>query len=117
MDYRFLSTMPLFKGTAPDEVEKMLSCLSAYQKQYGKDEIICHSGDITQYMGLILSGGANIESYDFDGKKSILGHVTRGQLFAETYACVPDEPLMVDVTATEQTDVLFLNAQRMMQTC
>lgn len=117
MDFSFLAQTPLFRGTEPDEIKKMLDCLGAVRKQYRKDECIYRSGDTIQSMGLILSGGVNIESYEFDGKKVILSHATEGQLFAETYACLQGEPLMVNVTASEPSDILFLNAQRMLQTC
>lgn len=117
MDYLFLSQTPLFRGTEPDEIEKMLSCLSAVQKHFKKGSIIFHAGDTVESFGLVLSGSVNIESFDFDGRKSIIGHAGSGQLFAETYACVPKEPLMVNVTAAESSDILFLNAQQMLVTC
>jgi len=117
MDFLFLSQTQLFGGMEADEIEKMLDCLGAVQKQYRKDECIYRSGDTIQSMGLILSGSVNTESYDFDGKKVILSHITERQLFAETYACLPEEPLMINVTASEPSVVLFLNAQRMLQTC
>lgn len=117
MDYLFLSQTPLFRGTEPGEVEKMISCLSAVQNHFEKDELILHSGDTVQSFGLVLSGSVNMESFGFDGHKSIIGHAGPGQLFAETYACVPKEPLMVNVTAAESSDILFLNAQRVLTTC
>ena len=117
MDFLFLSQTQLFGGMEADEIEKMLDCLGAVQKRYRKDECIYRSGDTIQSMGLILSGSVNTESYDFDGKKVILSHITERQLFAETYACLPEEPLMINVTASEPSVVLFLNAQRMLQTC
>ena len=30
-------------------------------------------------------------------------------MFAEAYACVPGEPMMVDVIAMEEAEILFLN--------
>ena len=68
-------------------------------------------------MGLVLSGGVNIEIDDLWGNKTILGHVDAGQLFAETYACIPGEPLMVSVVASEKSSVLFLNAGKLITTC
>lgn len=59
----------------------------------------------------------HIESDDVWGNKSILSSVGPGQVFAETYACLPDEPLMVSVTAAEDTAVLFLHAPHMLAPC
>ena len=117
MDILFLSKTPLFNGITVEEIAGMLACLDAHERPYKKNAIIYHAGDKVQSMGLVLSGGVNLESFDFDGRKSILGSVQPGQLFAETYACIPDEPLMVNVTASVQSDILFLNAQRMFTMC
>jgi CRP/FNR family transcriptional regulator, dissimilatory nitrate respiration regulator len=117
MNFAFLSETALFRGTEAGEIEKMMNCLGAVEKEYEKDESIYRAGDIVQSMGLVLSGGVNTESYDFDGNKVILAHMPAGQMFAETYACLPGEPLMVNVTASEKTSVLFLNAQRVLRTC
>lgn len=117
MDFSFLSKTILFKGTSPEEVEKMIDCLSAESRQFSKGERICCAGDTVQSMGLVLSGGVNIESDDLWGNKSILNHIAAGQIFAETYACLAGEPLMVNVVATEPSEILFLNTSRILQTC
>ena len=57
----------------------------------------------------MLSGTAQIENNDIWGNTSILGLVKPGEVFAEAYACVPGEPMMVDVIATEDTEILFVN--------
>ncbi|MFR7830439.1 MAG: cyclic nucleotide-binding domain-containing protein [Blautia wexlerae] len=60
-------------------------------------------------IGIVLSGTAQIENNDIWGNTSILGLVKPGEVFAEAYACVPGEPMMVDVIATEDTEILFVN--------
>lgn len=117
MDFMFLSHTVLFRGTTPEEVERMVACLGAVERQFDKGEVLCHAGDSVESLGLVLSGGVNIESHDSWGNTSILSHVAPGQIFAETYACLPGEPLMVDVVAAAHTDVLFLNTVRVLQTC
>jgi CRP-like cAMP-binding protein len=117
MEITNLLQSPLFAGINEKEMQAMLSCLCAQERHFKKDKIIYCAGDVVQAMGLVVSGSVNIESIDFDGKKSIISHVTAGQLFAETYACLPSEPLMINVTAAESCDVLFLNAQRIFTMC
>ena len=109
MDFLFLSQTALFRGCSPRETADMLQCLRAERRVYEKDRVICHAGDTVEALGLVLSGGVNIESVDVWGSRSILGHVGPGQVFAETYACLPGEPLMVDAVAAQRTEVLFLN--------
>lgn len=110
----FLSKTLLFKGIESQDILKMLNCLKAFVREFEKEQIILHMGDTTQNMGLVLEGSVNIESYDFYGKKIILSHVNKGQLFAETYACISNEPLMVNAVAAEKCRVLFINASKML---
>lgn len=117
MDIIFLSKSMLFRGTSPKEVEKMLQCLGTKQKSFTKGSVVYHAGDPVQAIGLVLSGSVNIESDDLWGNKSILNHIAAGQIFAETYACIPGEPLMVNVVAAEASEILFLNTDRLLQTC
>ena len=114
MDFLFLSQTALFRGCSPRETADMLQCLRAERRVYEKDRVICHAGDTVEALGLVLSGGVNIESVDVWGSRSILGHVGPGQVFAETYACLPGEPLMVDAVAAQRTEVLFLNTARLL---
>ncbi len=117
MDYLFLTNTLIFRGTTPEEVKTMLPCLEAEQKKYKKGDVIFREGNKIHAMGLVLSGSVSIESNDIWGNKSILDHVNKGQVFAETYACVPNEPLMVSVVAAETTEVLFLHADRLLSVC
>lgn len=117
MDYLFLSKTVLFRGVSPEEVQSMLDCLSAEKRQYQRGDVIYHAGDVITSMGLVLSGSVSIENNDVWGNTSILDNVGTGQVFAETYACVPGEPLMIRVVAAEATEVLFLNTNRILNMC
>ena len=117
MNFPFLCTTPLFQGTTPEEAETMLECMGAYTRRYGRQETVCHAGETVRSLGLVLSGGVNIEADDAWGNRSILSHVEAGQIFAETYACTPGEPMMVNAEAAEDSQVLFLNVSRILRTC
>lgn len=117
MNYFFLTNTMLFRGTSAKEAEAMLGCLGSYEKVYEKGSVIFRVGECVDSMGMVLSGSVNIEIDDLWGNKTILGHVEVGGLFAETYACIPGEPLMVNVVACEKSEILFLNASRLLTTC
>lgn len=117
MKYSFLTGTALFCGIPEEELEMLLECLKAEQKSFEKGSVIYHAGDSIQAFGVVLSGSVRIESDDVWGNKSILDQIGEGQVFAETYACVPGEPLMVNVVAAEDTAVLFLNTARLLHTC
>lgn len=117
MDYSVLLRSDLFQGTLETEAKTMLHCLGSSSRQYEKGQTIYQMGQHVEHIGLVLSGSVNVEHDGICGNKSILGHVEAGQIFAETYACIPSEPLMVSVIACEKTQVLFLNAARIVTTC
>ena len=111
------ATTPLFNGLKPEEIDTMLGCLAARERRYRKGARIHRMGDVITTVGLVLEGGVRIESVDVWGNVSILGVKGVGGMFGEAYAAVPDEPLMVDVVAAEDTTVLFLNLAKVLVTC
>lgn len=117
MDYSRIAGTELFAGATPAETESMLGCLGAEQRDYPRGSVLYRMGEPVTSLGLVLSGSVNIESIDLWGNRSILDSIGPGQVFAETYTCLPQEPLMVDVTAAEDCRVLFLGTARILQTC
>jgi len=97
----------IFSGMTPDEIDQALNELCAMEKAYEKNSLILCAGDITDSLGLVLSGSVTIESNDMWGNKTILSNVGEGGFFAETYALLENEPLLVDVKANENCRILF----------
>ena len=91
-----------------NEIKESLSALRAAEKGYKKGSVIMHAGSVTDRMGLVLEGSVTIESNDIWGNRTILSHVGRGQFFAETYALLKNEAMMVDAVANENCRILFL---------
>ena len=112
-----LSRAALFRDIPPEELPGLLRCLGAERRRYKKGERILRAGDAAERLGLVLSGRVLIEKGDFWGNAAVLDSVGPGRVFAETYALAPGEPLMVDVIAAEDAQVLFLNAARALTPC
>jgi CRP-like cAMP-binding protein len=102
----------LFRGMTEPEITKALQVLEAHEKSYEKGETLLTAGTITERMGLVLEGSVTIESNDAWGNRTIISHVGKGQVFAETYALLEDELMLVDVTASEDYRILFLRCGR-----
>lgn len=117
MDYEFLAKTVLFQGVTPDEARQMLQCLQVRVKTFRKDELIFCAGERVEAMGLVLEGSVLIEHDDVWGNRSVLDRAGAGQMFAETYACVPGEKLMVNVRAAERAEILFLDVGRVLHVC
>lgn len=117
MDYEFLAGTSLFNGVNPAEIQGMLSCLSAREKKYKKDEIIFAAGSQVREIGLVLSGSVNIVVNFYWGTSNIFGHVKSGEIFAENHAAIPGRELIGDVVAAEDTTVLFMTLAKVVTTC
>ena len=112
-----LSNTLLFRGLQDKEIDSLLGCLNAAKHSYKKRESILSEGNITENIGVVLSGKAMISCSDIWGNSSILSDVPPGSVFGEVYACIPGQPMLVTVSAAEDTSVLFMNVGRVLTTC
>ncbi len=117
MNYHFISQTILFRGCSEDEIRTLEKHLHFRTEKYKKENIILREGNVITDIGLVLSGSIQIVHHDLWGNKSILGIVENGGVFAEAYACIPDEPLMIDVVANEDCEILFINVPKLFLSC
>lgn len=107
----------LFEGITKEEAEGMLKCLMAVEKQYQKGEILFHAGEKARVMGFVLEGSVDIVRDDYWGNRQVIGTAVPGDLFGESYACMPEEMFMVSVEAREDCRVLFLEVNKILTVC
>lgn len=117
MNSLFLSQTPLFQEIQEREVAHLLSCLSAREESYQKNDRIFSAGSSIHEIGLVESGGVNIVVNFYWGDSSIFGHIGKGSIFGENYAAIPGEPLLCDVVATEESQILFLDLHKLLRSC
>ena len=113
----FLLTTQLFRGMTQEEISGILSCLGADRRRFYKGAFLHRRGEELHSVGIILAGQVHILEEDFWGNRTILGEVSPRQMFGESYACLPGEPLAVDVRAVEDTTVLYLKMDRILHPC
>ena len=98
----------LFRGITETEIASALDALRAQEVAYAKGAVILRAGETTDRMGMVLEGSVTIESADMWGNRTILALLEEGQFFAEVYALLPGEILLVDALAVEDCRILFL---------
>lgn len=113
----FISKTPLFQGCTEEDILNMAKHLDFRTDRYKKGDTILRAGSIVTDIGLVLSGSVRIEYTDLWGNKSILGITHAGGVFAESYACIPDEPMMVDAVANEDCSILSISVPRLFAPC
>lgn len=107
----------LFKGITEQEINSILVCLSAKYKTYTKEKSIIKLGDKILDIGLILSGSVCIIKQDFWGNRNIVTKLLPTQIFGESYACIAEEIVSVDIIAAENSEILFLNVDKIFNIC
>lgn len=112
MELSVLLRNPLFSNIKESEIQDVLNFLNASEHQYSKGETVFHSGTVINQIGIVLEGRIQIENTDFWGNKTILDSLGEGKVFAETYA-LTNVPLMVNVTATQNSKVLLLQTDNL----
>lgn len=115
--FEILRKCPLFAQIADEDLLSMLSCLGAQAKRYRKKETILAEGEPARYIGIVLSGTAQILRVDYFGNRSIMAEVGPGELFGESFACAGVPSMPVDVVANEAVEVLFIDCLRVIQSC
>ena len=117
MDFNSLINTKLFQGISETDIQSLLQCLGACERAYDKGEMIYTAGTTVSAMGLVLEGQVLIAQTDLWGNQNIFGHAVSGQVFGETYACVPGEKILVDAIAASPSRILFLNVSKILTTC
>lgn len=108
MNYEALQNNRLFLDMNTLEINTALYILNARYQTFEKGEIILHAGGQTDCVCLVISGSVTIENNDMWGNRTILNIVDSDDFFAETYAILKDETMMVDAVANEQCAIMFL---------
>lgn len=112
-----LKTVKLFKGIKESDLMLLLGCLSGKLQHYEKNEIVFMSGESINSFGIVLAGQVQIVQEDFYGNRSILANIGVSNLFGESFACAGIKNLPVSVIATAESDLLFIDCQRLATPC
>ncbi len=114
---KVLENCPLFSGIASEELLKMLVCLRAKMEVFDKKYTIIAEGSQAKFIGIVLSGSAQISQVDYDGNRSILGNIYPSEVFSEAFACAKVPSIPVSIIANEETEVMLIDSSHILSTC
>ena len=112
-----LKKTQMFSGVSEEEMSGMLGCLGARMRTYQKGEYVLRQGQHLEDITVLVEGGLLIQKDDYWGNRSILGHISVGEMFGEAYAAPESGPLLNDVVAIEDSAVIFFDVKRILTTC
>lgn len=108
---------PLFANIVKKDLKSMLTCLNAKVFFYKKGENVMCEGERAKDIGIVLSGKVQMIRNDYFGNRSIVAEIGISQLFGEAFACAGIEKMPLDVVATVDTDVMLIDAARIISAC
>jgi CRP-like cAMP-binding protein len=117
MNFKFISGTALFQGCTEKDIRFMADRLNFRTVSYKRKEIIFSAGTVVTEIGLVLNGSVRIEYTDFFGNTSLLAVTDAGGVFAEAYAFIPNKPLMIDVVADDDCEILFISVPKLFEPC
>ena len=112
-----LESVELFKGIDTGEIEGMLKCLGTRVENVRKEMIILLAGDQPRNIGVVLSGQLHIIREDYDGNRSLVAAVTKGEIFAEAICCTGVKESPVTVIADTDSTVMLLDFSHILHVC
>ena len=95
----------------------MLSCLGAKTEFFDKKYTIISEGNPAKYIGIVLSGSAQIVQVDYYGNRSILSVIEESEMFAEAFACAETSAIPVTIIADEPCEVMLIDSNHILHTC
>ena len=114
---KVLRKCPLFATIEDDSLLRMLVCLGAKVEFFDKKYTILGEGTPAKYIGIVLSGSAQIAQVDYFGNRSILSEIGPSEVFAEAFACAETKELPVTVIANEPSEVMLIDCSHILHTC
>ena len=115
--FGILRKCSLFADIEDQHLIAMLSCLGAKRESFDKKYTIFAEGNPAKYIGILLSGSAQIIRHDYYGNRSIVAGVLPGELFGESFACADIKTLPVSIVANEPCEVLLIDGSHVLHTC
>ena len=106
----------VFTGITTDEIRDMLSCLSARETTFIKDEIIFSYGETITGIGIVLEGSVHIVKEDFWGNANLMAECVPGDIFGEAYA-INSPNAGNEYFAASTCRILFLEVSKILTVC
>lgn len=109
MEYHHFLQLSVFSRIREEHMPDVIAALDVRTARFPKNTVVLRTGTRSRRMGMVLSGSVTIQRLDYLGNRWLLGLSERGEIFGETYALISREPMMVDVVANEDCEILYMD--------
>lgn len=115
--FEILRKCSLFNQIEDENLIALLGCLGARVETFGKKYTIIAEGNPAKYIGIVLSGSAQIVRIDYFGNRSIVSGIEPSEIFGEAFACAEVTSVPVTVIANEPCEIMLIDCFRIMHSC
>lgn len=114
---KVLRNCSLFRNIEDSNLTKMLTCLGAKVESFDKKYTIIAEGNPAKYIGIMLSGSAQIIRMDYFGNRNIVSGIEASETFCEAFACAEVKAVPVTIVATEPCEIMLIDCSHILHTC
>ena len=115
--FETLRSCPLFEQIGDSDLKRMLVCLGARVENFDKKYTIIAEGTPAHWIGIMLSGSAQIMQIDYYGNRSIVAGIEPSEMFCESFACAGLPEIPVTIVANEPCEVMLIDCGHIVHTC
>lgn len=107
----------LFDRIADEDLLRTLECLRAQVVCAKRNQVILHQGEPATRLGVVLCGSVRVVSTDEYGNHSVIASIGEKEVFGDSFACAGLPASPVSVVASQESDILLLEHQRVITGC
>lgn len=115
--FKILRECTLFDNISDENLIHLLNCLDAKVEWFDKKCTIIAEGTPAKYIGVLLSGSAQMIKIDYFGNRNIVLNVASKEVFGEAFACAGVRAIPITIIANEPCEIMLINCNRIMQPC
>ena len=98
--------LSIFKNLNVDEINTLLKQTGARKIKFKKDSLIFSKLDNDGFIGIILSGSANVIKYDYKGNEIIIDNLEYDSIFGKPFSNFDKDS---SVISSSECEILFLD--------
>lgn len=107
----------LFNGINQDDCLRMVKCFNADCRRYKAGACIAQFDDLTDRLGIILSGNIVIVRYDINGVRTIIESVEKGGVFGTFFTYNILRRNSVEIISETDCEVMFVHRSEITKRC
>ena len=115
--FDILRRCALFNEISDEDMMPLLKCLDAKVEQFGRKYTIIPEGAPSKYIGIVLSGAAQVVRTDLSGNRSIVSDIRPAEVFGEAFACAEEASTPASIIAIENSEVMLIKCSHIMNPC